>query len=80
MLRDIEDMIEIIKDIISNQCGNRKVFDRDVAKALGITPTNLATMKKREKIPFEKICSFASEKRLDLNYILTLNNQGVSNV
>lgn len=79
LLRDIEDMIEIIKDIISKQCGERKVFDKDVAKALGITSVNLATMKKRKKIPFEEICEFASKKKLDLNYILTLR-KGVSNV
>ena len=77
MLRDFNEIIEIIKDIISNDIGNRKVFDRDVADILNMSAMNIATCKKRSTIPFEKIIEFANKKQLDLNYLLT---QGVVNV
>lgn len=69
-MRDFKDMIELIKDSISIELGDRKVFDKDVAEALCITQMNLATCKSRSKIPFEKIVEFASKKQLDLNYLL----------
>lgn len=75
--RTLEDTIELIKDIISPECGNRFVYDGDVAKALGIAPGTLATQKKRGKYPYDEIIDFAMNRKLDLNYILF---QGVRNV
>ena len=71
MVRSFDDIIEIIKDIISKECGERKVFDKDVAEALDLESGNLATLKKRNSIPFVNICNFAFYKKLDLNYLLT---------
>lgn len=58
-MRTIEDIVEIIKDTISIECGNRKIFDSDVAKALGVKQGFIATCKKRSVIPFEKLVEFA---------------------
>ncbi len=43
-MRSFEEIVERLKDIISEQIGQKKVFDKDVAGALGIEPVNFATM------------------------------------
>ncbi len=80
MLRTMTDIIEVIKDIISNECGERKVFDKDVATALDLKTNSIGTLKSRNSIPFKKICEFASKKKLDLNYILTVDTKRMSHV
>ena len=79
MLRDIKDIIEIVKDILSSE-KDGNIYDKDVAKALNITCSNMATAKKRGKIPFEKLCDFASRNGLDLNYILTHDTKRINYV
>jgi hypothetical protein len=69
-MREFTDLIEVIKDIISKECGERKVLDKDVAKALCMTQASFATSKSRSKIPFLKTIEFAERKKLDLNYLL----------
>jgi len=67
---DFEKIIEKIKDIISNEIGERKVLNKDVAKALGITPENLSILKKRNKIPFEEIAYFCAKRKISINWLL----------
>ncbi|WP_457560901.1 S24 family peptidase, partial [Caminibacter sp.] len=65
-----EKIIEKIKDILSNEIGERKVLNKDVAKALGITPENLAMLKKRNKIPYEEIAYFCAKRKISINWLL----------
>lgn len=65
-----EDIVEKLKDIISTTVGAKKVFDKDVAAALGVEPTNFATMKKRNKIPFKELSEFCAKHRISLNWVL----------
>lgn len=74
-MRTIVDIVELIKDIISIECGDRKVFDSDVAKAIGVKQGFIATCKKRSVVPFEQLIEFASIKKIDLNYLLIGNIQ-----
>ncbi len=67
---DFEKIIEKIKDILSNEIGERKVFNKDVAKALGITPENLSILKKRNKIPYEEIAYFCAKRKISINWLL----------
>lgn len=69
-MRDIADIIEIIKDIISFDCEERKVFDRDVEKALGAKSGVIATWKSRGTVPYNKLILFATKRKIDLNYLL----------
>ncbi|WP_294962281.1 hypothetical protein [Sulfurimonas sp.] len=57
-LCSVEEIIERIKDIISIPVGNRKVFDNDVSMALNMSQMNLASRKRRNKIPYENIILF----------------------
>lgn len=67
---DFEKIIEKIKDIISTEVGNRKVLNKDVANALGITPENLSILKKRNKIPFKEIALFCAKRKISINWLL----------
>lgn len=69
-MRSFEDIVERLKDIISQQVGQKKVFDKDVAGVLGIEPVNFATMKKRDKIPFRELSEFCAKRKVSLNWLL----------
>lgn len=69
-MTSFEDIVEKLKDIISATVGAKRVFDKDVATALGVEPINFATMKKRNKIPFRELSEFCARQRISLNWLL----------
>ncbi len=75
---ELSKIIEKIKDIISLELGNRKVLNKDVAKALNITPEHLSMLKKRNKIPFEELAYFCAKRKISLNWLLF--DQDVENI
>jgi len=64
------DIVEEIKSIISSDFKEKKVFDKDVAKILGVSQMNFATMKKRDKIPFTELLDFCALKSISINWML----------
>lgn len=64
------DIVEEIKSILSSEFTPKKVFDKDVAKVLGISQMNFATMKKREKIPFSELLDFCASRNISINWLL----------
>jgi hypothetical protein len=68
-MSSIGEIIEKIKDIISIQTGNKKVFDKNVAYVLGLSQEKLAINKLRNKIPFEEVLEFALRYRVDANWL-----------
>lgn len=66
----IEEVIERLKDILSKEYGERKIFDKDVAKALGITPEHLSMLKRRQKLPLPELLDFCARKRININWLL----------
>ena len=64
------EIVEEIKSIISSEFGSKKIFDKDVADVLGISQMNFATMKKRNKIPFEALLDFCAKKSISINWLL----------
>jgi DNA-binding Xre family transcriptional regulator len=69
-MNNFTDIVEEIKNIISPDLSPRKVFDKDVAEALGISQMNFATMKKRDKIPFNELLDFCAKKAISINWML----------
>lgn len=69
-MMEIEEIINRIKDIISVEKPDKKVFDKDVANVLGIKGLTLATMKQRNKIPYAEIITFCAKRRICINGIL----------
>ena len=66
---DFRSVIEKIKDIISEKNLGKKIFDKDVAKELGIPQTTFATMKKRNSIPYKEILEFCAAKKISVNWL-----------
>lgn len=64
------DIVEEIKSIISDEVAPKKVFDKDVAGVLGISQMNFATMKKRNKIPFNELLDFCAKRSISINWLL----------
>jgi len=66
---NFKDMLPKIKDIISADLGDKKVYDKDVADALGINQLTFATMKSRGKVPYEEILNFCAQKKVSINWL-----------
>ena len=64
------EIVEEIKNIVSTEYNGKKIFDKDVADALGVSHMNFATMKKRNKIPFGELLDFCATKSISINWIL----------
>ncbi|WP_295418980.1 LexA family transcriptional regulator [Sulfurovum sp.] len=65
----LSEIIDKLKDVISETMIGKKVFDKDVADALGIPQATFATMKKRNSIPYEEILEFCALKKLSVNWL-----------
>lgn len=69
-MNDFIEIVEEIKSIISKDFSGKKIFDKDVADILGISQMNFATMKKRNKIPFNELLDFCAKRSISINWIL----------
>ncbi len=67
---EISDIIDKLKDVISKKDDVGKVFDKDVAFALELTQAKFATMKTRNKIPFDSVLDFCAIKKISINWLL----------
>ena len=70
----VDEIIEKLKDILSTDGKNGKVFDKDVAESLDLSQANFATMKNRGKIPFSNILNFCAKKKISINWLLYNQN------
>lgn len=70
MMKSFNDIVEQIKDVVSEDFPGKKIFDKDIAGLLGITQMNFATMKKRDKIPYEELLEFCARRSIAINWLL----------
>ncbi|OCL92468.1 putative HTH-type transcriptional regulator [Aliarcobacter thereius] len=66
----INEIIDKLKDILSNELDNKKVFDKDVAASLNISKESLSIMKKKNSIPYEQIAKFCAKRKISINWVL----------
>ena len=69
-MRTFHEIVEMIKDIISSERPEKKILDKDIADLLSISQMNFATLKKRDKIPFEELLNFCAKRSLSINWLL----------
>jgi len=69
-MNSFTEIVEEIKSIVSSEFKPKKVFDKDIADVLGISQMNFATMKKRNKIPFNELLDFCARKTISINWML----------
>jgi len=65
---NFEDIVNKLSLNIKNETG-RRVFDKDIADALGVSKSQYATMKKKGVIPYKNIIYYCGQKKLNLNWI-----------
>jgi len=68
-MNNFNEIIEKVKDIISNDIDSGKVFDKDVASELGISQATFATMKKRGAIPYKELMEFCARRKISINWL-----------
>lgn len=66
---DINAIIEKLREHLAKKY-NKKIYNRDIAKELGITKEHLSRIKQQNKIPLEAIVNFCAKEKLLINYIL----------
>ena len=71
---DFQDVINRVKQILSQQTQTPKILDRDIAKALSLTPAYFAVIKKRQKIPYMHLALFCHKHHISMNWILMAQN------
>ncbi|MBL0686543.1 MAG: LexA family transcriptional regulator [Sulfurospirillum sp.] len=67
---DFKEILNRIKDILSDEIKDRKIFDKDVALALNLNQVTLATMKSRSKIPYKEILEFCALRKISINWLM----------
>ncbi len=72
----VSEIIDKLKDILSADGVNGKIFDKEVANSLELSQANFATMKNRGKIPYSNILNFCAKKKISINWLLYNQNPG----
>ncbi|MCD6212405.1 MAG: hypothetical protein J7J02_05405 [Sulfurovum sp.] len=67
---DFQEVMQRIKEILIVQTKKEKILDRDIADTLKLDPQYYAVIKRRKKIPYEKLAYFCKENRISMNWIL----------
>ena len=65
-----DDIILRVKSIISTDKNRERIYNKEIAGALGLSPEYFAVIKKRGKIPYEALAHFCREHKISLNWIL----------
>lgn len=68
-MNNFQTIIAKLKTILL-QIHHTKVHDKDVAVALGITPSTFASMKRRNTIPYRAILDFCALHHINANALL----------
>ena len=67
---DFQEVMQRIKEILIIKTEKEKILDRDIADTLKLDPQYYAVIKRRKKIPYEKLAYFCKENRISMNWIL----------
>lgn len=67
-MQNYNEILEKLKDILSQELENKKVFDKDIAVALGINYDNFRKSKSRASIPYYEIMSFLAKRNISINW------------
>ncbi len=59
-----------IEKVIAVDTEKRRIYNKDIARALKLTPEYFAVIKKRGKIPYEAIADFCRDREISINWIL----------
>lgn len=64
----LNEILEKLKDIISQELGDKKLYNKDVAEALSIKYDNFRKQKARGTIPYPEIMFFLAQRKISINW------------
>ena len=67
---DFNAVMQRIKEVLNTNTKKEKILDRDIAKSLDLDPQYFAVIKRRKKIPYEKLAYFCKNNKISMNWIL----------
>ncbi len=67
---EFQDVMQRVKEILLEENNKEKILDRDIASSLNLDPQYFAVIKRRKKIPYEKLAYFCKENKISMNWIL----------
>jgi hypothetical protein len=67
---NINRIIEKLKDILSSELPNKRIFDKDIAEAFDMSKEAFSMMKKKNSIPYEQIAIFCGKRKISINWLL----------
>ncbi|PLY08421.1 MAG: LexA family transcriptional repressor [Arcobacter sp.] len=67
-MQNYNEIIDKLKDILSEEVGNKKIYDKDVATALEIKHDTFRKQKSNNKIPYLEIMSFLAKRNISINW------------
>ena len=66
---NFKDILSRVRDILEKD-SSLKIYDKDIARALDISPEYLSLCKNRNTITYEQISIFCARRRVSINWIL----------
>lgn len=70
-MNEFKTILKKLKEIIKRELKtDKKVLDKDIAIALNIKPSSLASFKRRDKPPYQAILTYCHNNRLDVRKLL----------
>jgi len=73
-MNEFKTILTKLKEIISQQLQmDKKVLDKYVASALNIKPTTLASLKYRDKAPYQAILTYCHENSVDVKKVCLIS-------
>ncbi|MFA9238304.1 MAG: helix-turn-helix transcriptional regulator [Candidatus Paceibacteria bacterium] len=67
-MQNYNEILEKIKDILSQELADKKIFDKDIAQSLDINYDNFRKQKARGSIPYYEIMSFLAIRNISINW------------
>lgn len=67
---EVSEIVERIKDVISKDFPECKIYDKNVAYELNISPGALAVNKTRNLIDYDAVTMFCIRRKVNLNWLL----------
>ena len=65
----VKAVIDNIKSVLRLHSGSKKIYDKQVAEALGVSPTIFATSKSRNSHLYAEILNWCHETGVDADFI-----------
>ena len=67
-MQNYTEIIDKLKNILSNEIGNKKVLDKDLAMVLDINYDNFRKAKSRNTVPYYEIMQFLAKRNISINW------------